>query len=350
MIPLANPPISKEGIDDVTELLTSGQLSVGNVVPEFESSFTKMVECEYGVAVASGSVALELALEAIFEKGDTVALSPYNCGAMLYSVLRTGLEPVFVDSESETGALSAEELRNTAVDGVLLSHMYGHPAAIDDILAVADSIGAHVVEDVAQTPGATINNTPVGSIGRAGVCSFGATKNLTTAEGGMVVTDAEEIADYVANQRTNTHDVTPPPRSVRMNDIEAAIGLSQLDSYEETLVRKRSVAGIYRAKLAEQPVELLDVQPWATNVYHAFPVLHPEADALAAHLRDRDIGTSRLYETPLHEYDAAPPSDDEYPVAERFAAEVVLLPIHGQVTDSQARTVADAVVDFCANQ
>jgi dTDP-4-amino-4,6-dideoxygalactose transaminase len=166
----------------------------------------------------------------------------------------------------------------------------------------------------------------------------------------MIVTDDPMIAEYVRGQRTNTEDVTPPPRSVRMNDIEAAIGLSQLETYDETITRKRTVAAIYREQLSDLPIEMPSVQPWATDVYHAFPVLTSDADRLAAHLDKRDIGTSRLYETPLHEYDAAPLTDTEYPVAERLADEVVLLPIHGQVTESEARTVANAVAGFYANQ
>ena len=135
-----------------------------------------------------------------------------------------------------------------------------------------------------------------------------------------------------------------------MNDLEAAVGLSQLDGYDDMISRKRAVATVYRERLSALPVDLLPVQPWATDVYHAFPVLTPDADRLTAHLDDREIGTSRLYDTPLCEYDAAPPADGEYPIAERFADEVVLLPIHGQVTDSQARTVADAVTDFYASR
>jgi len=351
MIPLGAPAVGDTGIDHVVELLEDGLLSTGEVVAEFEARFSSFVGRSHGVAVTSGSVALELALESIFNEGDRVALSPYNCGSMLYSVLRANLRPVFVDADSKTAGLDPDALAEAApLDGAVSAHLFGHPAHISDIKEACERLGATLVDDFAQAPGATAHGEPVGSVGSVGVCSFGATKNLTTAEGGIVVTDDPTVAEYVRDQRTNTHDVTPPPRSVRMNDIEAAIGLSQLDSYDATTDRKCAVATIYRKRLSDLPVELLPEQPWATDVYHAFPVLTPDADRLTAHLDDREIGTSRLYETPLHEYDAAPPVDGEYPVAERFADEVVLLPIHGQVTDSQARTVADAVTDLYANR
>jgi dTDP-4-amino-4,6-dideoxygalactose transaminase len=135
-----------------------------------------------------------------------------------------------------------------------------------------------------------------------------------------------------------------------MNDIEAAIGLSQLDTYDEKLDRKRSVANIYREELAAKTVELLPEQEWATDVYHAFPLLHPRADVLAEYLEEQDIGTSRLYQTPLHDYEIARSHTGNYPVAERFAAEVVLLPIHEQVTDFEAKTVANTISSFLRNQ
>jgi len=352
MISLGAPEVSETGIEHVARLLEDGLLSTGGVVAEFEERFSSFVGRTHGVAVASGSVALELALEASFEEGDKIALSPYNCGSMLYAVLRTDLVPIFVDAEIETAALDPEALAEiaTPLDGVVSSHLFGHPARIREIKDVCEQMGATLVDDFAQAPGATVHGDPAGSLGAVGVCSFGATKNVTTAEGGMVVTDDPTIAEYVSDQRTNTDDVTPPPRSVRMNDIEAAIGLSQLETYNKTITRKRSVAAIYREQLSDLSIELLPVQPWATDVYHAFPVLAPDADRLADHLHKQDIGTSRLYETPLHEYDAAPPTDSEYPITEQLAEEVVLLPIHGQVTDSQAQTIADAVAGFYANQ
>lgn len=352
MIPLGSPEISDAGIKHVTDLLEEGLLSTGEVVAKFEQRFSSFVSRECGVAVASGSVALELALEAAFEEGDVVALSPYNCGSMLYSVQRVGLDPIFVDVDSETAALAPEELHrlNESIDGVLLSHLFGHPAHVGEIGSACDALDAILINDFAQAPGATFHSKPIGSVGCIGICSFGATKNLTTAEGGIVVTDDETVAEYVTEHRSNTHDVSPPPRSVRMNDIEAAIGLSQLATYEKKLDRKRAVAEVYRQKLADKDINLLSEQPWASNVYHAFPVLHPRADALAKHLRQRDIETSRLYKTPLHKYRTAPSDTGTYPVAERFANEVVLLPIHAQISDSQAQAIADTVNGFLANQ
>jgi len=348
MIPLADPKISIEARTHVDTLLERGTLSIGTVVSEFETKFAEWVSREHGVAVASGSVALELALEATFEEGARIALSPYNCGGMLYSLLRTKLNPIFVDADPETGALSPDSLQHTSVDGILLSHLFGHPAAVKEITAVAEKIDAMIVEDFAQAPGATVQGDRVGSIGQVSVCSFGATKNITTAEGGMVLTDDSAIADFIRTQRSNTSDTDPPPRSVRMNDIEAAIGLSQLAEYEKVTARKREIADQYRDKL--KSIELLSVSPGCRQVYHAFPIFHGEADNLASHLRYNDIGASRLYETPLYAYEAAPQTNRAFPVTDRFCDEVVLLPIHTQLSHSEVETVIQNVEQFCSNQ
>lgn len=343
-IPIAAPHVPEDGIERVADLLRDGILSTGEVVAEFEAEFSNFAGRDHGVAISSGSVALELALEATFDAGEQIAISPYNCGAVLYSVLRSDLVPVFVDADPETGATSAEALRETAADGVLLAHLFGQPATVGPILDAAESIDATVVEDFAQAPGASYDGRPTGSFGRVGVCSFGATKNLPTAEGGMVVTDDAEIADYVRSQRSNTADVTPPPRSVRMNDLEAALGLARLEAYDDVLERKRAVADVYREAIESVALPTRDER--ATHVYHAFPVQVDDADGLAAHLRENDVETSRLYDAPLHEYEAAPETEGEFPGARQLSDRVVLLPIHEGMDDADARRVAATVEGF----
>lgn len=344
MIPLAAPQIPDEGVERVEALLREGTLSTGDVVAEFEGSMAPFCDREHAVAVASGSVALELALKAVFEAGDRIALCPYNCGAVLYSVLRTDLEPVFVDADEATGALSPEALREKRVDGVLLSHLFGHPALTGEICEVAEEIGATVVEDFAQAPGATYDGRPTGSFGRVSVGSFGATKNLTSAEGGMVLTDDDSLGTFVRGQRSNTADRTPPPRSVRMNDLEAAVGLSQLDQYETVVERKRTIAETYRTALGSMEFPALD--PAADHVYHAFPVLTEAADALADHLRDNGVETGRLYDRPLHRYETAPTTPAEFPGVERFSERLVLLPIHAALDEGAVETVVDTLAAF----
>jgi len=346
MVSLADPQLDEQTVERVSELLRSGTLSTGRIVSEFETAFRSIADREHAAAVASGSVALETTLEALFDRGDRIAVSPYNCGAVLYSILRSGLKPEFVDAEPDTCAIDPNGLDavGKSLDGVVVTHLFGQPARIHDLLNVANERDITVVEDFAQAPGATVNDRPAGSFGKASVCSFGATKNITTAEGGMVLTDDESLAQRVVRGRSNTDDTMPPPRSVRMNDVEAAIGIGQLREYDDTVKQKRRIADVYRDEIniGRQPVVRSD----ATHVYHAYPLRHPDADQLADHLETHGIGTSRLYNTPLHKYEAAPHVLESYPVAEALSAEVVLLPIHGGMTMEDAHEVARVVGSF----
>jgi len=346
MVPLANPQIDQETIKHVNWILASGDLSTGEVVEEFEQAFGMFSDREHATAVSSGSVALEMTLETIFEQGSRIALSPYNCAATLYSVLRADLQPTFVDAEPDSCGIDPNSLSEigTSVDGVLVTHLFGEPSRVDDVLAVSTEHNITIIEDFAQAPGAEVNGRVTGSIGAVSVCSFGATKNLTTAEGGMILTDDPAIEERVSCARSNTNDVSPPPRSVRMNDIEAAIGLGQLGSYDETVDRKHRIAKIYRQKAdtGRHPV----TRSSATNVYHAYPIRHAEADRLASHLEAHDIGTSRLYSKPLHKYEEAPSVDRSFPVAKALSAEIVLLPIHAGMSEADAHEVVAALESF----
>lgn len=346
MVPLADPQIDQETIERVSSLLASGNLSTGEVVKRFEHSFGAFSDREHATAVSSGSVALEMALEAVFDSGSRIALSPYNCGATLYSVLRAGLQPTFVDAEPDSCGIDPDSLSEvgSAVDGVIVAHLFGEPSLVGDLLDVSGLNDITVVEDFAQAPGAEADGRVTGSIGSVSVCSFGATKNLTTGEGGIILTDDPDIHKYVSRSRSNTGDVSPPPRSVRMNDIEAAIGLGQLENYEEMVAQKRRIADTYRREIdiGCHPT----TRERATNVYHAYPVRHSDADRLASHLESNDIGTSRLYSEPLHEYEEAPPGDRSFSVAEALSAEVVLLPIHAGMSKADASEVVRALQSF----
>lgn len=346
MVPLANPQIDQETIEHVSSLLVSGDLSTGEVVREFEQAVGTFSDREHATAVSSGSVALEMALEAVFEPNSRIAISPYNCGATLYSVLRAGLRPTFVDAEPDSFGIDPDSLSEfgTTVDGALIAHLFGEPSRVDDILAVSTAHDITIIEDFAQAPGAEANGRVTGSVGTVSVCSFGATKNLTTAEGGIILTDDRAIEKRVSRTRSNTDDVSPAPRSVRMNDIEAAIGLGQLESYHEKVEEKRRIAEIYRQEvdIGRHPV----TRPSATNVYHAYPMRHAAADHLVSHLEKHDIGASRLYSKPLHEYKEAPAVDRSFPVAEALSAEIVLLPIHAGMSEADAREVVAALESF----
>jgi dTDP-4-amino-4,6-dideoxygalactose transaminase len=180
MVSLGSPRTGAEEITAVSELLAEGELSIGDTVKTFEESFAEFTGRDHAAAVSSGSVALELALEVSdLKKGDTVILSPFNCAAMLYSVVRQNLQPTFCDIQISGYSLSPESLDETldetAADGVILTHLYGQPCDLDEIGRIAEAHDLTVINDFAQAVGAEYDGRDIGNYGDLGVCSFGAT-------------------------------------------------------------------------------------------------------------------------------------------------------------------------------
>ena len=354
MIPLGNPFVGEQEIEAVTELLAKGHLSIGDVVSTFENDFSDFIGRTGGAAVASGSVALELALSVQgFDPGDGIVLSPYNCGAILYSPMREDLIPVFADINPETCNLDPNAVRKTIieadvpVEGMLLTHLYGLPTDYEPLAKIASEFDLTVINDFAQAPGATYQGEPVGSLGDIGVCSFGATKNITTAEGGMVVSDDPGILETVRTLRSNTGSETSElQRSVRMNDIEAAIGIEQISKYDEIKQRKRRIVSIYREGLPDEMVLQPDLSDRIDD-YHGFPIRSADRTQLINKLKNDGIATAPVYDTPLYEYDACLQSVDpsSFPNTESVADEVLLLPIHAQVTDEQAMMIVESLTE-----
>jgi len=357
VIELGSPRIDDRELAAVREQLASGDLSTGDVVADFEDDCAQLAGRDHAVAVASGSVALELALHtADLVPGSGVVVSPYNCGAVLFSLLREDLVPVFADVDPDTygldphAAIDAIEASDESVEAILAVHLYGLPCSIGELDSVAADRELTLIEDFAQAPGARVGDRPVGSFGDVGVASFGATKNITTAEGGVVVTDDESIASRVRALRSNTGETTDAvPRSVRMNDLEAAIGREQVAKYDEILETKRSVARIYDERLPDD-VQRAPRSEGDTHVFHGYPIMSEQRAELSAFLADRDVASAAVYDTPLYDYPhvgghgSAPA--DRFPETRRLAETVLLLPIHGSMSEADARTVADAVSAF----
>lgn len=359
MIQLGNPFVGEDELDSVSELIAEGHLSIGDIVEKFEHEFATFTDRKGAAAVCSGSMALGLALQVTeLDPGDGIVISPYNCGAVLFEPLHHDLVPIFADIDPKTCSLDPESVRkaisdaNVPVKGLLVTHLYGLPADFKELEEIAINNGLTIINDFAQAPGALYQNQPIGSVGDIGICSFGPTKNITTAEGGAVVSDDDTKLSRIKALRSNTGSQTPYPQwSVRMNDIEAAIGLEQLQKYGEILANKRLVAGIYRKRL---PADLC-LQPEfsdRTDVYHGFPITYTDRDKLAAHLDEGDIMTGTAYDTPLYDYDAVSRSIDPtaYSHTEEISSQILLLPIHANMTPDKAETVAARINDFVSGR
>jgi dTDP-4-amino-4,6-dideoxygalactose transaminase len=356
MISSANPDISEREIEAVSEALRSGTLSTGEVVSKFESESATLIGCNDGAAVCSGGVALELAFAVSdIEPGDGVIVSPRNCAAVLYPILRQDLVPVFADIEPQGHNIDPQSVSevvrgtNQSIGAVLATHLHGNPCRIRELMSITDENDLTLIEDICQAPGATVGGDPIGSFGSLAVCSFGATKNITTAEGGMVVSNDERRIAEIRHRRSSRHGAAVRPlRSVRMSDVEAAMGRAQLQRYDMIVAQRRSIAETYQSQLADV-VGLPRPPEGSTSVRSNYPVLVDRPDHLRSHLAEEGI-ESNTYDALLHEYDCL--SDRAWTAgdlsnAKEIRDQTVVLPLHSKLTHENATAVIDAVREFC---
>jgi dTDP-4-amino-4,6-dideoxygalactose transaminase len=354
-VPIADPVVGDRELDRIAGVIERGQLADGPVVREFEDAFAGFCGAAHGVATANGTAALVAALRALgVGPGDAVVTSPFSYVATANAVRLVGAEPVFADVVPETynldpDAVAARVAARDDVAAVLAVHLYGLPAAMDDLRAVADAHGLALVEDAAQAHGARHRGEPVGSLGDAACFSFYPTKNMTTGEGGMVVTDDADVA--AAARRFVNHGRGPDGAHVevghnlRMTSVAGAMGLVQLDRLPGFVERRRAHAARLTDRLADAAVETPVEPDDRRHAYHQYTVRSPARDRLRRALDAKGVGAAVYYPTPIHEEPAYEGVDADLPVAERAAEEVLSLPVHPGLDETDVDRVARAVVE-----
>lgn len=371
MIPISKPCLGEREIANVTEVLKSGMLAQGSFVEKFERSFSSYVGSKYAIAVSNGTAALHIALIAMgVGPGDEVIVPSYSFFATTSAVILAGARPVFVDVDPRTGTLDPEEVRRRVSErtkAVIPVHIHGHPADLDGI---RDALGGRevlILEDCAQAHGALYKGRKVGSIGEAGAFSFYPTKNMTTGEGGMITTDDEEvnfraraIRDHGQVSKYEHHFIG---FNYRMTDINAAIGLAQLERLDEFNDRRKQIASIYSEELSGL-VETPYVAEWADPVWHLYPVrVRGRRDKALRMLAERGVAARSAYPMPLQEQLAISKLSDRYhnflsvlfegfdassastPNAKMLCDEVLYLPMYHCMTDEEVESVVRASKD-----
>lgn len=354
LIPIARPVIGEDEKQAVLRVLDSGQLAQGRLVREFEEAFAQWLGVRQAVAVSSGTAALMLALQAHgIGPGDEVITTPFSFIATANAVLYVGARPVFADVRSDDFNIDPTEVEarmTPRTKAIMPVHLYGHPAPMAEIMSIAQRHDLLVVEDAAQAHGAQLNSRKVGTFATA-CFSFYPTKNMTTGEGGMVTTDDSQIADLLRKLRDQGqaalyhHELLA--YNWRMTEIAAAMGLAQLRRLEESNERRRRNAEYLsqRLKGVITPVE----REGYRHVYHQYTVRVPQRrDALLEHLRERGIGTRIYYPTPIHQQPVYRKLgyEDDLPVAQRLAAEVLSLPVHQSLTADELERIVESVNGF----
>jgi perosamine synthetase len=372
MIPVNQPVLGERELEYVTECVRTGWISsAGRFIEEFEERWAAYCGRRHGVAVSSGTAALQLAVEAIgLEPGDEVIVPAFTIISCALAVLYNGAVPVLIDAHPATFALDTRQLEarlTPRTRAIMPVHLYGHPLDLDAVLAFAARHGLAVIEDAAEAHGAEYLSgrdgpAPVwrrcGGAGDLSTFSFYANKLVTTGEGGMVVTDDAAIAARVRSLRNlcfrpeRRFHHTELGHNFRLTNLQAALGVAQLERIDEIVARKRWMGHAYGERLRGiETLQLPVEQPWARSVYWMYAVVVDEATGMDASEFARRLAAEGVETRPfflgLHEQPALRDrglfAGERYPVTERIARQGLYLPSGLALTEAQLDHVCGAV-------
>jgi dTDP-4-amino-4,6-dideoxygalactose transaminase len=375
-VPLADVVLGSEEIEAVAQVLKSGWLSMGPKTEEFERGFAQFCGIKHAVAVANGTAALHLACEASgLKAGDEVLCPALSFVATANAILYTGARPVFIDitgpHDLNLSVADAAAKVTDSTRAIMVVHYGGYPCDMDGVRALAAKYGLKIIEDCAHAPGAVYHSQAgprmVGTLGDVGCFSFFANKNLTTGEGGMVITDNDQLAESMKILRSHgmttltwdrhrghsfSYDVVSRGYNYRLDEMRAALGTVQLGKVKAGNAKRREITLTYRERLNN--LEFMEIPFLAApegSVHHLFPVLLREgtrrADFMAA-LAGQGIQTSIHY-PPIHRFSSylsLLPFDHRLPVTEEVCSREVTLPLFPHMREDQWRRVVQAVKNF----
>jgi len=364
MIPIAEPLLEEEELNNVIEAVKSGWISSkGKFIPEFEEQFARYCGVKYGVTTSNGTVALHLALATLgIKEGDEVIIPTLTFIATANAVRYTGAKPVFVDSHPDYWCIDPEKIEGAITPktrAIIPVHLYGHPCDMEAITAVAKKHNLYVIEDAAEAHGAEYQGRKTGSFSNIACFSFYGNKIITTGEGGMCLTDDEKVAERMRILRD--HGMNPDKRywhditgfNYRMTNMQAAIGVAQLEKIDRAVTRKRERADWYKEGLGDLEqkglIRLHPEMPWAKCVYWMYSVLVEDSfgmdrDEFMKKLAEREIETRPLF-YPVH---IMPPYKvtDRFPVAEELSRKGVSLPTGITLVKKDVETIAGAIKEL----
>lgn len=363
MIPVNEPLLNDRAREYVEECVRTGWISsAGRFIEEFERQWAAYCTMQYGVAVSNGTTALELAMRCLtLEPKAEVIMPTFTIISCALAVLNAGAVPVLVDSDPRTWCMDVGQVESKITSrtrAIMPVHMYGHPVDMDPLLNLARRHGLAVVEDAAEAHGAEYRGRRAGGLGDLSCFSFFANKIVTTGEGGMVLARRPEHAERLRSLRNLCFRTdrrfwhTELGHNYRLTNLQAAIGLAQVEQIDEHLRRKRWLGQAYGERLADLTQLALPVEePWARNVYWMYGVVLADdvpfdAVEFARRLKAEGVET-RPFFLGMHEQPALIGlglfAGECYPVAERLARRGLYLPSGLTLTESDADRVSEAV-------
>jgi len=347
MIPHSKPTLDERDFVSVSEVFKSGQIAQGEKVAEFEKRMAHFVGTKNGVATNSGTSALHLALAALgVKEGDEVIVPSYVCTAPLNAINYLRATPVLVDINPHSFNLDVRKLTNCVTKKtkvIIVPHLFGLPADMDEIL----SIGIPVIEDVAQALGATYRGRNIGSWGVLSVLSFYATKVITTGEGGMVLSESEELLEKIRDLRDYDKKQDYKIRyNYKMTNFQAALGISQLERLPFFLKRRKDIALKYSRWLRELPI-VLPIQPIDRNhIFYRYVVqIEGDLNKYMRLLYERGISCERPVYRPLHHYLGL----DNLPQTDKVWNTALSIPLYPSLKEEEVERIIETVRDVTLN-
>jgi perosamine synthetase len=362
-IPVNEPLLTEADYASVMDALRSGWISgAGPAIEQFESRWAAYCDRKHGIAVANGTVALQVAIALLdLQPGDEVILPTFTIISCATPIVLAGAVPVLVDSDPRTWTMDVGQVEariTPRTRAVMPVHIYGHPVDMDPLLELARRYKLAIVEDAAEAHGAEYRGRRAGGFGTSSCFSFYANKLITTGEGGMLLVDDDGLAERARRMRNLAFQ--PGRRflhseigfNLRLTNLQAALGVTQIERIEDVVARKRRMGQAYTTRLSELPgLELQVQQPWAKSVFWMYGVVLREATGLdAAEFARRLAGLgveTRPFFLGMHEQPVLRErglfAGESYPVAERIARQGLYLPSGLGLDEAQIDRVCAAV-------
>jgi perosamine synthetase len=364
-IPVNQPDIGVVEKKYLLEAIDSGWISSdGPFVEKFENSFAERMNRKYGIAVSNGTAALEIAVEALeIKKGDEVIVPTFTIISCLNAILKAGAKPIFIDADAKTWNMNVDEIENkitAKTKAIIVVHIYGLPTEMQSIQTLAKKYNLAVIEDAAEAHGQSYYGKPCGSFGNVSTFSFYANKHVTMGEGGILLTDDLEVAEKCRLKR-NLH-FTPERRFVhdeisgnyRLTNLQAAVGLAQLEKLESTIEKKKKLGRLYNEILggSEKLQTPLEGTQGYENHYWVYGVVLKDkrsAEDITDRLTKRGVGT-RPFFWPLHRQPLLKNLDfdtkQSLPVSEMLAKSGFYLPSGVGTTEDQIEKSATILLEL----
>jgi len=357
-------PITVVDVQDaeplVLEVLRSGVIAQGPMVKRFEDAFASVAGVPHAVAVNNGTTALVASIQALdLQPGDEVITTPFTFVATLNAILEAGATARFADIDSVDFNIDPEKVGGAVTDRtkVLMPvHLYGQMADMGRLVPLAQQHGLTIVEDSAQAVGATFEGKPAGSFG-IGCFSLYATKNITTAEGGVITTSDDALADKLRVMRNQgmraRYQYEMAGHNYRLTDLHAALGIPQLEKLQQlTDARRRNAEWLSKGLDGVTGLTVPAVLPGREHVWHQYTILVGDdapvtRDELAAKLTEKGIGNGIYYPKLVFDYDCYRDNPQviasDVPVAKKVAEQALSLPVHPKLTEAELETIVSSV-------